>query len=342
MSNEKPRPFPVGKLPSDLLNRLLRRLPMRDPRVLIGPQVGEDAAVIAMGERCLIAKTDPITFATDRIGWYAVHINANDIAVMGGTPRWFLATVLLPERRTDESLVRRIFCDLARTCAELSITLCGGHTEITYQLDRPIIAGMMLGEAKKSELIRKTRMRPGDCVLLARGIAIEGTALIARERGAALSQVVGETVIRRADRFLYRPGISVLDAARTARRAAEVKAMHDPTEGGLLAALDELARVAGVGLRIDAEKIPVMKETEILCRALGLDPLRLIASGALLIVASRAAAPRIVRALQRRDIPCAEIGTIVPPAEGRLLITTGGVRKIRPPAADEITKIFSS
>src|SRR5713226_5862971 len=91
--------LPVGKLPAELLQRLFGKYVDADPRVIVGPQVGEDAAVLDMGDRYLVATTDPITFATDEMGWYALHVNANDLAVRGATPRWFLCTVLLPEAR---------------------------------------------------------------------------------------------------------------------------------------------------------------------------------------------------------------------------------------------------
>ena len=82
----------VGKLPADLLNKLLNATAISDPRVLLGPRVGADAAVIDMGDTVLVAKSDPVTFAADRIGWYAVQVNANDIVCLGATPKWFLAT----------------------------------------------------------------------------------------------------------------------------------------------------------------------------------------------------------------------------------------------------------
>ena len=143
-------PLPVGKLPVELLQGLLRscRPPARSG-VVLGPRYGEDAAVIDLGAKYLVAKTDPITFTAERIGWYAVHINANDIATMGATPRWFLATLLLPENGTTPELARGIFLDILRTCRTLGITLCGGHTEITSGLSRPIVVGQMLGEVRK-------------------------------------------------------------------------------------------------------------------------------------------------------------------------------------------------
>src|SRR5437879_13333127 len=81
--------LPVGKLRAEMLQAFLDKAPVRDPRVLVGPRVGEDAAVIALGERCLVATTDPITFATDEAAWYAVQVNVNDLAVRGARPRWF-------------------------------------------------------------------------------------------------------------------------------------------------------------------------------------------------------------------------------------------------------------
>ena len=138
----------VGKLPPDLLHRLLSSAPPTDPRVLIGPGIGEDAAVISMADdRVLVAKTDPITFASDEIGWYSVHVNANDIAATGAEPRWFLATLLAPES-TPESWIENAFRQISDACKEVGVSLIGGHTEITYDLNRPIVIGVMLGEAR--------------------------------------------------------------------------------------------------------------------------------------------------------------------------------------------------
>lgn len=139
MTRQKGSPLAIGKLPMRMLERLLRTNRISDRRVLVGPGIGEDAAVIDMGgSLCLIAKTDPITFAADRIGWYAVHINANDIVTKGARPCWFLATLLLPEEQTTEKLAKDIFKDIVDACAALGVSLIGGHTEITAGLTRPI------------------------------------------------------------------------------------------------------------------------------------------------------------------------------------------------------------
>jgi len=336
------RRFPVGKLPPEVLRKLLVRCPVpRDSRVVIGPRFGEDAAVIDVGSNYLVAKTDPITFTAERIGWYAVNINANDIATLGARPRWFLATLLLPEKGATESLTRSIFNDILRGCRTLGVTLVGGHTEITSGLDRPIVVGQMLGEVEKTKLIRKESQRPGDVVLLTKGVAVEGTAILAREKRAFLERKLGKALVLRAQRLLFRPGISVVRDARLALCHGEVRAMHDPTEGGLLSGLYELAQAGGVGLQIWRDRIPVLPETQALATALGFDPLGLIASGALLAVVDRRSAEAILRALHRNRIRAALIGEIRRAEEGMHIVESDGRSSpLRVPARDEIARLL--
>ncbi len=332
--------FPVGKLPPEILRRLLASVPARDERVLVGPQLGEDAAVIDFGDRVLIAKTDPITFTAERIGWYAVHINANDVATMGARPRWFLAALLLPEEHTDAQLVESIFHDITVTCESLDITLCGGHTEITYGLDRPIVVGHMLGEVEKEKLVLASGLQVGDDIILTKGVAIEGTAIIARERSEMLKKHLDEPRIERAKAYLTDPGISVVREALLANEVADVHAMHDPTEGGLIAGLWELAVAAGVGLSIEAERIPVLAETRAVCDALHIDPLRLIASGALLIAVPPDASERVLTTLEEHGIAATIIGRVRPASDGITLHHQGRWIELHYPSQDEIAKVL--
>lgn len=326
--------FPqYGKLPPAVLARLLGRIPRRDPRVLIGPRLGEDAAVIDFGDRYLVAKTDPITFTAYRIGWYAVHVNANDVATLGARPAWFLPTVLLP--RHNPSLLDSIFNDVLAACEELGVAVCGGHTEITPGLDRPIVAGQMLGEVARERLVRKQRMTPGNVVLLTRGVAIEGTSILAREAGERLRGLPPEWLARAA-RLLFDPGISVVGDALAAADAAILHGMHDPTEGGLVGGLYELAVSVGCGIQVETARIPVLSETRAVCEALALDPLRLIASGALLIVAAPDDAGRVTAALAARGTVAVPIGRLLPPSEGLWLDR----EPLTFPESDEISRVF--
>jgi hydrogenase expression/formation protein HypE len=332
--------LPVGKLPVDLLRSFLARVPARDPRVLVGPGIGEDAAVIQNGDRSLVVSTDPITLAGERIGRYAVHVNANDVAVMGARPAWFFVVLLLPESATTPELVDAILADVQGACDDLGVTLCGGHTEITQGLDRPILVGQMIGEVQSIRLLLKARVAVGDQVLLTRGVAIEGTAILARER-PDLADALGRDLIERAAQYLVTPGISVVDAALVAAETEGVHAMHDPTEGGLLAGLVELVAPASLGLLIDRERIPVLPETQALCGVLGIDPLKLIASGALLVAASPEGAERVRRAFEDRRIPVSTVGEVLPSEKGLTISSGGHLSPLVAPERDEIARFFA-
>jgi hydrogenase maturation factor len=333
--------LPLGKLRPDTLQALFDAHPVKDPRVVVGPRVGEDAAVIDVGDRYLVATTDPITFATDDLAWYALHVNANDVAVRGARPRWFLATLLLPEGATSSASVSALFGDLASACEEIDVALVGGHTEITHGLDRPMVVGTMLGEVAKDRLVTTGGAQVGDAVVLTKGVPLEGAAIIAREKeGELLARGVRQSVIARARRLLRTPGISVMPEAEIACELGTPHAMHDPTEGGVATALIEMAEAAGVGLRIDRDRIPLIPEGAELCRAFGLDPLGTIASGALLLAMAPAEAGVVVHALAREGIECHYIGQVVPRGEGVTLVE--GSRRHPMPAfpQDEITKVF--
>ncbi len=335
------RSLPVGKLRAETLQAFFNKLVSQDERVVVGPRIGEDAAVIDMGDRYLVVTTDPITFATDEIGWYALQVNANDVAVRGARPRWFLATLLLPDDRTSEAGVEDLFAQLGRASEELEVALVGGHTEVTYGLDRPIVVGTMLGEVAKDRLVTTGGARVGDAVLLTKGVPIEGAAIIAREKEAELlSHGVPPEVVARAKGFLRRPGISVVPEALLASEQAEVHAMHDPTEGGVATALWELATASGVGLRVERERIAILPEGERLCREFGLDPLGTIASGALLLTLAPADAAVVLHACAREGIDCALVGQVVSREEGVTLVEGGQARPMPVFPQDEIAKLF--
>ena len=331
----------AGKLPFELLSEMLGKLEVRDPRVVLGPRPGEDAALIDFGDRYLVAKSDPITFATDLIGWYVVQVNANDLAVMGATPRWLMAMVLLPEG-TGRDMVESIFDQLSEACREHDITLVGGHTEVTYDLSRPIVAGAMLGEVAKDRVVLTSGARAGDSVVLTKGIAVEGTAILAREADQALRDAgVGEEVIERAGGLLFEPGISV-------RREAEIacetgaRSMHDPTEGGLATGLLEMAAASGLGLHVDAASIPVLPECRQVCDALGLDPMGLIASGTLLAAVPPGRAAGLIDALAGAGIEAWEIGRFTEPPAGLKLETASVVEELPRFDRDELARYFGS
>ncbi len=331
----------IGKFPPQLLARLLDQSRGNDRRVLLGPKVGEDAAVIDLGERLLVAKSDPITFATDAIGWYAVQVNANDIACTGGVPEWFLATLLVPESFTPAQ-AEGVFDQMRQACNALKVTLIGGHSEVTYGIDRPILVGSMLGEVERDKLITTGGAQEGDSIVITKGIAIEGTALLARERGdELLAAGVAGGILAAAAAMLSNPGISVVEEARIAVEMVNVHSLHDATEGGLITGLREVAAASGLGLAVEETSIPVLPECNAICQALNLNPLGLLASGSLIITLPAGEVPALLAALEQAGITGWEVGQILAPEEGLLLIGYGGEMPLPEFSRDELARYFS-
>lgn len=329
----------AGKLPNDILSQLLAALPAHDPRVIVGPGVGRDAAVIDTGgPRLLIAKSDPITFATEDIGWYAVHVNANDVACTGGRPSWFLATVLLPEN-CDERLPAEIFRQITEACDSLGVTLVGGHTEVTHGLVRPVIAGSMLGEVERDRLVKPESARAGDAVILTGGIAIEGTCVLALEKRDALAALgIPWEALDRAAGYLRDPGISIVHTAGALCDAVQVRALHDPTEGGLATALRELAEACQLGIEVNLASIEVLPETQAICDVAGLDPMGVLASGALLAVVPER---DLSAALAATGLTARRIGSMVGAGDGVIMTTNSGRRAVPTFARDEVARFLS-
>jgi hydrogenase maturation factor len=332
--------LPLGKLKPQLLREFLSRHAVADPRVLVGPQIGEDAAVIDIGDRYLLLASDPITFTPDRIGWYAVQVNANDIAAMGGRPLYFLSTLLLPEESMTAAEAESVFADVAGACRELGCTPVGGHTEITSGIDRPILSGTMVGEVERDRLVTSSGARAGDMLVLARGIAIEATAILAREKAEEVRNALGVDFQRKALRFLDDPGLSVLGASRAACASTGVHAMHDPTEGGLANALWELAEASEVGLVVSETEIPRYWESNELAKLFDFDLLGAIASGALLIATEEKTTSSVLDHLNEAGIEANVIGRVVNRETGVNLMR--GEQTIPLPRfdADEVSRVL--
>ena len=296
-----------GKVNIHLLQGLLKKYAIPDPRVIVGPEVGEDAAVIDPGKRsdCYwVVTADPITFTTDEIGYYGVVVNMNDIATRGAIPRWFLATLLFPEKDSDKRIVERVFRQIHKACQRFNISLIGGHTEVTPGIERLILSGNMIGEVKKEKLVTTGGARTGDLLLLIKGVCIEGTSIIAREKRTELiRRGISPALLQRAKNYIFDPGIEVLHASRIACGSASVHSMHDPTEGGLINGILEMAMASHKEIEVDLEKVPIYRESRILCGVYGLNPLGVIASGALLLTISPSDLSPLERAFKRASIP---------------------------------------
>lgn len=298
-------PLPRGKLPHAFLAELLggAELP---PEVVVGPRVGEDACAIELPAGTLVCATDPITLTGTGVGSHAVIVNANDVAVMGARPRYFLAAVLLPAG-TARADVRALMADLRAALARLGACLVGGHTEVTDVVSQPVVVGQMLGLCETPRPVTTAGARPGHLVVQVGAAPIEGAAVLAGAAGGALRDVAPE-LLAAARGALESPGISVVDAALLAAGLGAA-ALHDPTEGGLSAGLYELADASGVELRVTTARLLWFEPGTALCRALGADPFGTLASGTLLAAFPPAGVEAALAAFGSRGLPARVIAT---------------------------------
>jgi hydrogenase maturation factor len=324
----------TGKLPPALLRELLGGREDWPPELLLGPALGEDACALDLSGGVLVAACDPITLTGSEVGAHAVVINANDVAVMGVRPRWFLATVLLPQGVREED-VRALFAGMRRALQQSGAILVGGHTEVTATVRQPVVAGQMLGLAEDRRFVPTAGARPGDVVVQVGAAPLEGAAVLAVEASARLRALAPE-VADAARRACEDPGISVVEPALQACELG-AHALHDPTEGGLAAGLHELAEAAGVALHVDSASILWFPPGRAVCEALGADPWSTLASGALLAAFPAARAEAACAALGAGRTP-ARIIASVEPGQG---VRCSDGRPLPWPERDEVARILA-
>jgi hydrogenase maturation factor len=333
--------FRTGKIPTEVLVRNVFRYTGKvDRSVILGSSIGEDAALVSLGKHVLVLTTDPVTGASADLGWLSVHVNANDIACRGATPRWFLCDLLLPEK-SGVKLLDAIMRQIDQAAKEIGVAIVGGHTEVTPGLKRPIVVGYMLGLAENGSFVTSSGARPGNDIIMTKHVGIEGTGILAADFAPKLRPKIKPQTLRTAKRM--RRWISVVEDARLAVQSGGVRAMHDPTEGGLLQGVWELAEASKVGFTIQTSEISVLPETEQICSVFGLDPLRLMSSGCLLIVAEKRRSGMILRHLKAHGIPGNVIGKVTPLRNGRKLVEGDGrVKEIGPSERDELYRVIES
>jgi hydrogenase maturation factor len=331
--------LPAGKLRPETLTKLLRHT-SQAPEVVVGPAVGEDAAVIDQGNQYLVVTTDPITFATERCGWYSVLVNANDIAACGGTPRYYSAAIVLPAGQASLADVEVLFAEIENACREIGVLWIGGHTEVSATVNTVLVAGQMIGAVTPDHLCRSSDAQVGDVIVLVKAAAIEATAIIANEKADEVAALHGEVILKKSQNFLLDPGISVVKEAALAREFP-VNAMHDPTEGGVTTGIREICMASNCGCLVKAKAIPILPETAALCHQFGIDPLGVISSGALLLTLPPEAASDLMDEYANKGIQAEIIGEIAPREAGlKIEKPDGKVAPLPEFVADEITKLY--
>jgi hydrogenase expression/formation protein HypE len=323
-----------GKVPPEILEKIVfANLGTKDPDILLGPRLGEDASVISIGDKVIIAATDPITGSIADVGWLAVHVNANDIATLGVQARWFLVSIMLPTNTTPDEL-EHIMTQMDGAARNLGIAVAGGHSEVTEGINRPIVAGFMIGIADQGKYVTSGGAQPGDSIILTKSIALEGTAILATEGEEHLTSKIGGKVVEKAKTLKSR--ISVVAEGVAAFETGFVTAMHDPTEGGLSGGLHELCDASGAGFEIYKDAIPIDDSTKTICGVLEINPLELISSGCMIICCNEENAAEVVNTIESRGVSASVIGRLVKNPDHRIIITDSDGFALPRPTTDAL------
>ena len=278
-----------------------------DPEVILGSAFGEDVALTLVGGDILASHVDPIVGAIENLGWLAVHVACNDIAAAGILPRWILVLVLIPCKE-DEELLGQIMRDVSRAGKEINVSIIGGHTGYSSGITRPLVAVTALGTASGRIPVKTGGAHIGDRVLITKGIALEGTSILAQDfADIALKMGINEQEFIEAKKLMNEVSIVPEAMAMSANGAT---AMHDVTRGGLLETLLEIAYLSDVGIEIDASKIPFRRIVTRFADAFQFDPLKMISSGTLAATVAPSRTEAVGNALKESGIPFALIGCV--------------------------------
>jgi hydrogenase expression/formation protein HypE len=322
-----------------LEQRVFPYIETEDPDVILGAAFGEDVALTRVGDDVLISHVDPIVGAIGNIGWLAVHVACNDVATSGAPPRWILLLVLVPTVG-DEDLLEQIMRDANRAAEEIGVSIIGGHTGYTSGLSRPLVAVTALGSASGRNLVRTSGAQIGDHVLVTKGLALEGTAILAQDfRDIAIKLGLNERDMEKARHLIGEVSV-VPEALALAEQGAT--AMHDVTRGGLLETLLEMAHLSGVGMEVDTSRLPIRPVVARFAQAFQFDPLRMISSGTLAATVPPDRVKDVKNALTTIGVLLSDVGQVSDGAGVRLLRKeeTRHYRQIRC-EEDELTRMWT-
>jgi hydrogenase expression/formation protein HypE len=328
--------LPLGKVPPHLLgDTVFKYLGSRRDDIILGPSKGEDAAIVKAGNELLALHCDPVSAAYNRVGLIAMNVATNDIATRGIRPRWAISCILLPEG-SDRTVLETISKDMDSAAQQLGVAIVGGHSEVTPGLNHPIVIVFPVGVAEGGKYVTSGNAKPGGKIILTKSVGLEGTAVLAYDKAEVLTRRFGREFVARCQSLFEK--LSVMKEALLAFETNGVLAMHDPTEGGLAGGLNELADAANVGFRIYEDKIRIMPETRKICSFFEIDPLQLISSGSLLIVAKPENSQDILDRLDREGIRCNVIGEITQDKNRSMIKKDGQEVTLPMPLFDDLWK----
>jgi len=334
----------VGKLPQETLEQVVLSKARRFSwaSTLMGPAIGEDAALIDLGNCVLAAHSDPITESRFRVGSLAVDVASNDVAVRGVRPQWMIVDVLMPAGSLLSSL-SAIIDDVVTEAQRLGIELVGGHTEAAPGISHPIVVVTVMGCGERGHVIMTGAASEGDLLLQVGPTAMEATAIIANDfRDLLVDAGLSEDYIAEASRLIERASVAHYALALAERGL--VTSMHDVTEGGLIGAVYELARASGHDVTVNAEAVIVEDVTRIIFSRLGADPLKAMGSGSFIAALRPNQKDEALGLLKELGVKASVIGRVEgSSSKPRLKLLRGSsVEEYISPPEDEVARLWSA
>ncbi|MDD6492161.1 MAG: AIR synthase related protein [Firmicutes bacterium] len=338
----------TGKISESILRRsVLRQIVNQRQEVVKGAGVGEDCAFLSWKESVrenaesfglMAVATQTVTLPVKNAAFLAVMAAINNLAASGASPAAITLAITLPAE-AEESLLRELMKQAEDCCEGLHVQIAGGDTQVSADVRTPIITATAVGYIQREGAVAclqaakafdKNRCMD---VVVSKWIAMEGTAVIAEEKEAELSERYPMRLILAAKE--QKACLSVETEAAIALKSG-VYAMHDARNGGIFGALWELSQKLGVGLNIDLKKIPVRQETIEVCEFYELNPYELLSGGMLIMVTD--CGERLVKALEDEGIPATIIGS-TNGGNDRIIANQEETRYLEPAKPDEIYKI---
>jgi hydrogenase maturation factor len=330
----------MGKLGSEELSRLLKCIG-RDPRLIIPPQVGFDSGVHLIDGKYLVVSTDPcINVPRDWFGWLLVNYAASDVALFGAKPE-FCSINLLGPPSTKPQTFQRIMIQTCHAADDLRMTIVTGHTGTYNGLSTPVGVCTAYGTIDRSKLITPNGAKIGDYVFCLKPIGLEVAVNFALSRKAVAKKIFGAEKTQELKKFV--PMQSCVREALLLAGTRGVHAMHDATEGGLTAALNEIAEASKVGFRINFEKIPISDEAQKLRRNFRLSEKQLLSmssTGTILAAVSPEQKEKVEAKMHQNKVQANVLGVFTKDTR-RILIRNSKITSFPEDADDPYARILS-
>ena len=337
----------IGKISGEIFRELIfPRLGAENEKILVGPQHGVDNGIVEIGGKAVAFTCDPVfivpEYGLERAAWFAIHILVSDAATCGLKPQLLAIDLNLPMEMTKQQL-EVVWQTMHQECEKLGISVICGHTARYDNCHYPMVGGAtVVSIGEKDEYVTPSLARAGDKIIITKGPAIEAAGLFAALFPRLLEREFGLDFSQRAEQVFYE--MSVVTDARTAVsvgvREDGVVAMHDATECGIWGGLYELAEAAGLGVRVEQEKIVITECVIEICRYFDIDPYASISEGTLIIICRPHKAREIVEALSKKDIMASVVGELTEPEKGMVLVREGREEKLEHPIVDPFWKAF--